>query len=247
MTDSRKKVLIGIPVFNSAVALPSLFEEIIDSKILMRADVVFIDNCSSDEGLALLQSFANLNNVRVFQNISNVGLGGSQKAIFAIAQSEHYMFVSIFHSDMQPILEDLVIAINRIELGNHDAVLGARFQRGAKRLQYPLIRFFGNIVLLILFSIRFRRIVYDLGSGLNVYKTSKLPNYSDLPNDLSFNCNLLVREFQSGSNIDWQPIVWRQGMAPSSLKPFLLLSQSLKAMLGFFVSSAQPEPPVELE
>jgi glycosyltransferase involved in cell wall biosynthesis len=246
MTD-KKKVVIGIPVFNSASALPKLFEEIVHSKILMRADVVFIDNCSSDQSLSLLQSFANSNNVRVFQNLFNVGLGGSQKALFAIAQREHYMYVSIFHSDMQPTLEDLVLTIDRIELSNKDALLGTRFKKGAQRIHYPLIRFLGNIFLLVLFSLRFRRIVYDLGSGLNVYKTCKLPNYSDLPNDLSFNCNLLVRQFQLRSDIGWQPIVWREGMAPSSLKPFLLLSQSLKAMLGLFVSSNQPKPPFEFK
>lgn len=238
-----KEILIGIPVFNSANALPDLLKEINHENILQIADIVMIDNCSSDESVSLLTLMAKQEGVRIFQNLSNIGLGGSQKTIFNLAKDQEYKYVCILHSDLQPTVSDLMLSIETIRSNDFDAVLGSRFKTGSVRINYSTVRFLGNIVLLFIFTIRFRRVIYDLGSGLNCYITSKLPRYNDLPNNLSFNCNLLVRQIKNRNSLYWQPISWREGVAPSSLKPFRLFLQSILSMFNIFAKGKPAENP----
>lgn len=61
--------------------------------------------------------------------------------------------------------------------------------------------------------------MYDLGSGINIYKTSTLEGFEDLREDLAFNCELLVHQLKKDTyKIQWYPITWRKGLAPSNLK-----------------------------
>jgi glycosyltransferase involved in cell wall biosynthesis len=218
-------------------------QEIEHEHILLIADIVMIDNCSSDESVDLLSQMKKIEGLEIFQNTSNIGLGGSQKTIFNLAKSREYEYVCILHSDLQPTVKDLMLSIETIRTKGFDAVLGSRFKPGSIRINYSKIRFLGNIILLSIFTFRFRRVIYDLGSGLNCYRTSKLPRFSDLPNDLSYNCNLLVRQIKNRNSIYWQPITWREGAAPSSLKPFKLFTQSILATLNVFTRGELVEKP----
>ena len=102
---------------------------------------------------------------------------------------------------------------------------------GSRRQEYKLSRYMGNLILNIAFSLRFRKMVWDLGSGLNIYEIEELVFFEDLPNDLSFNCNLLARLLKEKKTLRFYPILWRKGLAPSSLKSVKLGLQTLKSTI----------------
>jgi len=228
-----KKFAVWIPMFNSSGALGPVIEELSKLSWPRSTHFFFLDNCSADDSAEIavekIREFK-LENAFVFTNGSNLGLGGSQKQALQQSRINNYDYVAIFHSDFQPAAQDLFEMINSIDELKVDALLGSRFMQESKRQNYPQTRFLGNILLNLLFSMRFGAKISDLGSGLNVYRTSALPELKDLPNDLSFNCNLLVRSIKSDGVIRFYPITWREGLAPSSLKSIKLGLQTLKSL-----------------
>jgi dolichol-phosphate mannosyltransferase len=224
-----KRFLIGIPLFNSQNSLPCLFKEIFNEIDPNIYDLLFIDNCSSDNTVGLTNALKS-ENMFLIQNQFNVGLGGSQKKIFDYARSKNYEIVGIFHSDLQPVVADIVKGFNLIDAQKDvESLLGTRFHPHSKRIGYSGIRTIGNYVLNIYYSIIYMRIIWDLGSGLNIYRVNSLPVYEDLPNDLSFNCNLLIRQLTQKKRIVWLPITWREGVNGSSARVFRLANRTLAA------------------
>ena len=224
-----KKFLVGIPVYNSQNSLKLLFNELNKNLDPLKFDILFIDNCSTDASLQLLNANKK-EHCFVIKNNINLGLGGSQKKIFDFAKVNNYEMVAIFHSDLQPIAEDLIVGFKIIkETNNLDALLGSRFHLRSHRSNYSVVRVAGNLLLNIFYSFIFRRIIWDLGSGLNIYRVNSLVDYAKLPDDLSFNCNLLIQQLFSKKSIAWFPITWREGQNKSSARLIPLALTTLKA------------------
>lgn len=227
-------VAVWIPMYNSARALDKVFDDILSVNWNENVHFFFLDNLSDDDSIDIAIHYiqkSGMPNAKVLRNSRNVGLGGSQKTAFAMSEQLGFKNVAIFHSDYQPSATDLLKLIQLNDKVESSCVLGARFMAQSSRYGYGKARFFGNILLNTLYSIRFFKPIYDLGSGLNVYKLSEMVEYRDLPNDLSFNCNLLTRIIRVGMKVHWQPITWREGLAPSSLKMFSLGFQSLRPLV----------------
>ena len=228
-------IVVCIPIYNGANAVNAVVEDLASIKWSNDVKFVFIDNLSSDQSVTNLKSAIlsnNLKNVDIYQNAENIGLGGSQKFAFEYGKRNGFDFLAIFHGDFQPTAKDLENGLKMIQEKNMDALLGSRFEKNSIRLGYSTGRYLGNKLLNFLYSIRFRRKISDLGSGLNIYKLNSIPNCIDLPNDLAFNCNLLVRQLKSKSHLEWFPITWREGLAPSSMKAIKLGLATLKPIIS---------------
>jgi glycosyltransferase involved in cell wall biosynthesis len=228
------KVAVFIPIYNSAEAIQSVILDLSSYSWSENIYFYFLDNCSSDETIEItIKSLkqSRLKQAQVLRNQTNIGLGGSQKVAFTFAHKNAFEAIAIFHGDYQPTAEDLSGSIKDFKLTKVDAVLGSRFLPKSKREKYSKIRFVANVALNLVYSLRFFRLVSDLGSGLNIYKTSALPDYKSLPNDLAFNCNLLILQLKKRNTILWRPIEWRQGLAASNLKSFDLGLKSLKSLI----------------
>jgi dolichol-phosphate mannosyltransferase len=226
---------VFVPVFNSSEAVRSVIEDLSSIEWPSEIRFYFIDNCSVDHTPSILRKEIEnykLNNVSILQNITNIGLGGTQKVAFRYASERSFEFVAIFHGDYQPTAIDLQEGISKIKELSLDALLGSRFKVESKRHKYNSGRLFGNLMLNMIYSIRFQRLITDLGSGLNIYRTDSLPEFNNLPNDLSFNCHLLISQLKKGSKIEWFAITWRHGLAPSTLRKFKLGFLSIKALFS---------------
>jgi glycosyltransferase involved in cell wall biosynthesis len=226
-------VAVFIPIFNASNAIQEVVKDLTAIEWPKHTKLIFIDNCSSDNTIVELMgalSGFNASRYSIFKNSKNVGLGGSQKNAFRFAIENNFEFVAIFHGDFQPTAFDLKRGIELIQDLQMDALLGSRFHRQSVRVRYNRVRLLGNLILNFLYSVRFRTRVYDLGSGLNIYKVSSLPSFENLPNDLSFNCHLLASQIRTEVKLQWLPITWREGLAPSSLKAINLGIASLKPL-----------------
>jgi glycosyltransferase involved in cell wall biosynthesis len=231
---TMKKILVGIPVYNSENGLKLLFNELNENLDPLTVDILFVDNCSTDKSMELLHAYRK-ENYFVIQNEVNLGLGGSQKKIFDFARFNNYELVVIFHSDLQPVAREINIGLKVIMQSNSlDALLGSRFHLQSQRINYSLTRAAGNVLLNIFYSLFFRRIIWDLGSGLNIYRVNTLIDYKQLPNDLSFNCNLLIYQLFSKQFIAWYPITWREGINKSNARVIPLALATLYAPFKWF-------------
>ena len=80
-----------------------------------------------------------------------------------------------------------------------------------------------------LLTVRERKIVKDLGSGLNIFPIEAIEtiNLTLLPNDLTFNIALLRQLIHSNIEIIWRPIKWTEEDQISNVK---IISQTLATL-----------------
>lgn len=232
----KYKHLLVIPAYNCA---PQLKRLLVDLQALSEnwKEVWIIDNGSTDGIGAVVKESANIANLRFFLNASNYGLGGTHKIAFLKACEHHFDSITIFHGDYQAKLEDAILAQKKFEIEHQcDAILGSRFVRASKLRGYSLPRRVYNKIFNLLFSIRLRRRILDLGSGLNLFSARLVRrlNLEDLPNDLTFNIGLLKHMVQMKAVIEWLPISWTEDDQVSNVKVIKQTANTIKLLIGKF-------------
>jgi glycosyltransferase involved in cell wall biosynthesis len=225
--------LVVVPVFNCENSIESVFIDLfknLDESI----SVLFIDNKSSDNTVSILMSLIVKQpdaKFQILENRSNLGLGGSQKTAFNFGRNNGFSHLIVFHGDGQPSGKDLSLFLSMLRTSGCDAILGSRFMADSNRINYSRVRTLGNVIFNFLFSIRYRRRVYDIGSGLNAYNLSIYREIDGFPDDLSFNSYLLAYQLRSKENIIWTPISWKNSEAGSNLKMLTIGFKCLKALV----------------
>lgn len=101
--------------------------------------------------------------------------------------------------------------------------------RGSKLQGYSAFRTFGNHVYDILFSAVVRDKIYDLGSGLNMYKVDALKSrfYEKYPDDLLFNYCMILGASNLHLKTRFFPILWREDDQVSNVK---MMSQAIRVL-----------------
>jgi hypothetical protein len=94
--------------------------------------------------------------------------------------------------------------------------------KNSKLVGYSNFRIFGNFVFNTFVSIITRNRIFDLGSGLNIYKTNYIVNkfYLGFPNNLTFNVYMLYYGIWINSKYKFFPLTWREEDQISNAKLF---------------------------
>jgi dolichol-phosphate mannosyltransferase len=236
------KVLIGVPTLNCEKAIIPVIEGLIKISINgISTDILVVDNLSQDKTVHLVNNIKEKftkNKIHCVKNKQNIGLGGSQTRIFWLANKLNYDYVAIFHGDGQANPLDLERMI-KVALDDKtlEAVLGSRFLRESKRYRYSIFRLGYNLILNLVFSMKVKKIIYDMGSGINIYRINKLTslNIFNLDQGLNFNYELLLNQIYQNHKIKFVSHAWRNDGQKSSvivwkqtLKLFKLLLRSKK-------------------
>ena len=100
---------------------------------------------------------------------------------------------------------------------------------------YSNFRSFGNRIYNFIFSLVCMRIIFDLGSGLNLYRLSKLKNYyyKKFPDDLTFNYVMLLYSYHFNHKVGFFPISWREDDQISNVRLFKQALKVLKLLINF--------------
>ena len=174
--------------------------------------------------------------VSLLRNDDNYGLGGSHKVAFQYAVDHGFDYVIVLHGDDQGDISNILPYLRSKEYAKYDCFLGARFMKGSQLQGYSKFRTFGNHVYNILFSIGCGYRIYDLGSGLNMYKTHILKNkfYLKYKDNLIFNYCMVMGSAFFKHKIKFFPIIWREDDQVSNVK---MVSQAVTVLklLGQFM------------
>ncbi|MBR4308001.1 MAG: glycosyltransferase family 2 protein [Oscillospiraceae bacterium] len=201
------------------------------------AGVLVVDNRSGDNSVQQAQEAMEKLSIPVtlIRNQENYSLGGSHKVAFRYALDKGYDYVVVLHGDDQGDISDLVPLLKRGEHRLADSLLGSRFSKGSKLVNYSSFRIFGNHVFNLFASLCAGKRIYDLGSGLNIYKTSYLrdPFYMSFPNDLSFNVFLLLYGVYVSSDFRFFPLTWREEDQVSNARLWKQTKRMLKLMFTY--------------
>jgi glycosyltransferase involved in cell wall biosynthesis len=231
-----KKFLIGIPAYNCEKQITRVITALPPEIYEAADEILVVDNQSLDNTVnAAIETINSLKlaKIKVKINKSNLGLGGTHKAIFNYALKEKFDLVAIVHGDDQARFSELKDLLEKLTSSGSEAVLGSRFMKDSKRVNYSLTRVFGNSVLNLVYSVILRRNVQDLGSGLNLFTASALKklNYLNFSDGFTFNMDLLIGLIDSGAKIAFYPITWREHDQVSNARNFSVGWIALKTIL----------------
>ncbi|MEM9761930.1 MAG: glycosyltransferase family 2 protein [Pseudomonadota bacterium] len=228
------RILVFVPMYNCATQVQRVLGRIAAPSVASVIDgVLCIDNRSSDGTLEAARRAIERVPVAeriVMQNAENYGLGGSHKVAINEAREREYCYLVVLHGDDQGDIGDLVPLL---EAGAHrqvDFLMGARFMRGSKLMGYSKLRVFANITFNLIFSVVCRRKLYDLGSGLNLFRVSAFDDdfHRQYADDLTFNYFLILGIAALGKRLVFFPLSWREEDQVSNARLFRMGLQLLR-------------------
>ena len=226
------RILLFIPAYNCEKQIIRVLGQLDNEIMQYISEVIVINNRSTDDTEKVVSDFAGKHPefpLKLLRNHENYGLGGSHKVAFKYAIDNGFDYVITLHGDDQGDIYDFLPVLRSGYYKKHSQILGARFMQGSSLIGYSAFRTFGNVVYDFLFAYVIGRRVYDLGSGLNMYKVEDLKGgyYEKFPDNLMFNyCMVMALEYY---NIDARffPVSWREDDQVSNVK---MVSQSTKVL-----------------
>jgi len=234
------KILLFIPMYNCEKQISRVLGQLSKEVCSYISEVLVINNRSTDNGEKVVEDFLKENSlpikISLIRNDDNYGLGGSQKVAFGYAVNNAFDYVVMLHGDDQGDISNLLPYLKSGEYQKYDCFLGARFMKGAKLQGYSAFRTFGNKVYNMFFSIGCKDKVYDLGSGLNMYRVEILKDefYKGYKDNLMFNYCMVMGSAYFKHRVMYFPIVWREDDQISNVK---MVNQAITVLklLGSFI------------
>lgn len=237
----KDKILLFIPMYNCEKQIVRVLGQLSDEVCQYLSEVIIVNNRSTDNGELAVQQYLTEHPLSIpatmLRNDENYGLGGSHKVAFNYAIKHKFDYIIVLHGDDQGSIDNLLPYLKSREYCHFDCFLGARFMKGSKLKGYSKFRTFGNRVYNMLFSLGTLSRIYDLGSGLNMYKVSALSSrfYIRYKDNLMFNYCMILGQKHFRLKVGFFPICWREDDQVSNVKMVNQAVTVLKLLGGFMI------------
>ena len=229
-------ILLFIPAYNCEKQIVRVLDSLDEKVMAYISEVIVVNNRSTDGTEEAVKEYQRTHTylpLKLLRNGDNYGLGGSHKVAFSYALKHKFDYIIVLHGDDQGDIHDFLPVLKKEIYRGYDCVLGARFMLQSRLEGYSLFRTVGNIVYNFLYAIGVKQRVFDLGSGLNMYDVKMLRDkyYLRFPDNLMFNCTMLLASSYYNQTIRFFPISWRETDQVSNVK---MASQSIKTLRILF-------------
>lgn len=234
------KILLFTPMYNCEKQITRVLAQMKPEIGKYITEWIIVNNRSTDESERVAQNYLEEHQmplkVSLLRNDQNYGLGGSHKVAFEYAIEHKYDYVIVLHGDDQGDISNILPYLKNKEYEHFDCFLGARFMKDSKLVGYSKFRTFGNKVYDLLFSMGCGMKIYDLGSGLNMYRTGILKDrfYIKNKDNLIFNYCMIMEHAYYKHKVEFFPIVWREDDQVSNVK---MVNQAITVLklLGSYI------------
>ena len=238
--NMSQRILLFIPAYNCEKQITRVLGQLDKEVLSYIEEVIVVNNRSTDHTEEVVLDYMNNHPekpIKLMRNTDNYGLGGSQKMSFHYAIENGFDYVCMLHGDDQGNMEDFLPMLQKEIYTKYDCVLGARFMRGSKLQGYSKFRTFGNVVYNFIFAFVTRQRIFDLGSGLNLYKTSMLKDgfFDKFPDNLMFNYVMILASHYYKHKIVFYPVSWREEDQVSNVKMVNQAINVLKMAFAYLV------------
>lgn len=223
------KIGVILPTYNVEKTLLTALGEV--AKLLNEgsAELLIIDNASTDSSRQILKSFFAQNplprgSCTIRFHETNMGYGASIKAGFAFYLTQDVTHVLVLHSDAQT--DNYKLAKGMMEVSakfKTDVVLGTRFASSSDISDYSPLRKYGNYFFNWLTRATAGLRVSDAGSGMVLIPIVALKqiNYVRLPEDWKFHPQLNIDLGRLDSVVIRElPMRWADSESRSSVPLF---------------------------
>ena len=179
---------ILIPVRNESDALEDIIEHFSKNLINLNHEVLIINDFSEDDTLMKIENLIlGKSNFRVLNNTKK-GLGGAINLGIRESKGKN---IAIMMADGSDDINDLINYNKLINSDNYDAILGSRFLKESKVLDYPFQKLILNRLFNYFVGLVFWNIYNDYTNAFKIYKKSALIEISPLISE-SFNIFLEI-------------------------------------------------------
>ena len=171
-------------------------------------ELVVVDDASTDKTASIVESWMKRNpKVRLVKRTPPCGVGRALKTGFSHIHPKAD-FVLTMDSDFTESIGEVRMLIQAIEEKNYDGVIGSRFIRGSRLLNYPLLKKIMNrwfhFLVKKLFSIKQN----DLTNNFKLYKSSVFRNLPWKSDDYSMNAETGILPILAGYRMGEVPVSW---------------------------------------
>ncbi|MGN2337048.1 glycosyltransferase family 2 protein [Clostridium cagae] len=212
----KDKILLFIPCYNCEKQIVRVLGQLDGQISKYITQVIIVNNRSTDNGEVAIQDYLKKHktyvDIKLLRNNGNYGLGGSHKVAFQYAIDNGFDYVIVLHGDDQGNVHDFENILKRKTYLKYDSILGSRFEKESKLINYSKIRIWGNHIFNVFMTIMLQRRITDLGSGLNMYSVKYLKKkfYMNFPNSLTFNVYMLNYGVITKSKFRFESLTWRE-------------------------------------
>ncbi|MFH1748827.1 MAG: glycosyltransferase family 2 protein [Planctomycetota bacterium] len=222
-TDWAKLTII-IPAFNEATALRSTLKKLLPA--FPDAEIVVVDDGSSDDTAAIARSFAG---VRVLSHGRNRGYGAALKTG---VHNTTRPCIAWYDADGQHRPQDLAAVARPVIEQQRDVVIGVRGPDSARQRD----RATGKVVLNWVARLVSGEKLPDLNSGLRCFRREALAAYLHLlPDGFSASTTSTLVTLKRGYRLGYAPIVAQPRIGTSTVKIFSDGIRSLQLIVRIIV------------
>ncbi len=217
---TQSKTLCALPCYNESYNLPNLFNDLETEKISQYADLIFIDDASTDQSLEMLQQ----KSYKYIRQASNLGYGQAVKTAFTYAIQNGYESLIIFPADGQRSAKDLRELITNFQNSNYDVITGSKFHIYSDKYG-PINRRLGNIIYSNIAQLGWESPIKDVLSGFKIYNVKAVePFFHILPKGYPFDICFSFYASRFGLKIKEIPVQCRYDDHTSKMKSVILVS-----------------------
>ena len=195
---------ILIPVRNEKENVYIIIEEIKKKIKNENYEILFINDFSEDTTKNELEKICKSNSKIAYFDNDRKGLGGAMDLGFRKAKGK---YICIFMCDSSDTVEDLNRYYDEITEKNLDAVLGSRFIKGGKIVEYPFIKLVFNRIGNLMAKFLLWSDLNDFTNGFKIYKKDTLLNlYPLVSEDFNIFFELPIKTITRGFKYSIIPV-----------------------------------------
>lgn len=232
-----KKVLIIMPAYNESAVLPMLIKQIAQSNVSEVADMLVINDGSTDNTGAIAWSMG----AQVLTNVYNMGYGASLQTGYKYAVRHGYSYVLQMDADAQHDIKNLEIMLDKMLAEREkpiDILIGSRFLEGSQSFSVSgakriVIRVFRRVI-----KMSTGKEITDPTSGLQALSQRAFEYYSRFNNfhyeypDMNMIIQMLLNDYE----IEEFPAIMHSRTTGSSMHANLApIMYMMKMSLGTFI------------
>jgi glycosyltransferase involved in cell wall biosynthesis len=208
------KVIAVMPAYNAEKTLAAT---VADMPVGSVDEVILVDDGSKDRTVQIAQEMG----LTVLVHPENRGYGGNQKTCYKQALAHGADIIVMIHPDYQYDSRVITTAVNILELGICDVVLGSRIRSRQEALAggMPFYKYIFNRFLTAFENVGLGQNLGDFHSGFRVYRREvleKIP-FEQNSDDFVFDTQFLVQAVRLGFHLGDIPVPVRYFDEASSI------------------------------
>ena len=169
-----------VPCFNEEKSLPDIIPTLSEKCENMGWKLIFINDGSTDNSLNILRKLNNHFSYKIINHKLNQGYGA---AIITGIKNVETEYLITFDADGQHDINDIEKLYNIIIEKDADMVIGSRKNNKID----PFFRKVGKIVIKCFAKLTMKTNIYDLNSGMKIYKSDLAKKYISIcPDSMAF-------------------------------------------------------------